>query len=270
VLSLRILTLLALLSSPKAGPALEVGDRVDDVQLPAAAGGQTSLLAKGAFNVLVFAKTGHPHCSETLRDLASREGQIAGVHWVAIFPGDTPLADARAMATECGIKMPILLDPGDALYGKLGVKLHPTILVIDREGKLAAWEPFREINYADRLMARIRFTLGEISAAQLAQAEDPQRNDTHSDQGSARSHTQFAQRLLEMGQLDQALAEVQKSLAISPSSQAYLMEGKVLTRQGKCGDAARAFEVAQRLEPKNGEVAAEKGRPCPPGRARAQ
>ncbi|HET6414518.1 MAG TPA: redoxin domain-containing protein [Anaeromyxobacter sp.] len=270
MLSLRILTLLALLSSPKAGPALEVGDRVDDVQLPAAAGGQTSLLAKGAVNVLVFAKTGHPHCSETLRDLASREGQIAGVHWVAIFPGDTPLADARAMATECGIKMPILLDPGDALYGKLGVKLHPTILVVDKEGKLAAWEPFREINYGDRLMAQIRFTLGEISAAQLAEAQDPKRSDTHSDPGAAKSHTQFAQKLLEMGALDQALSEVQKSLALSPSSQAYLMEGKVLVRQGKCGDAAKAFEVAERLEPKNGEVVAEKSRPCPPKGARVQ
>lgn len=74
----------------------------------------------------------------------------------------------------------------------------------------------------------------------------------------------FGQKLLDMGQLDMALAEARKSLAVTPTSTAYLLQGKVLTRQGKCSEAARSFEAALQLEPKNGDVVAERTRPCPP------
>jgi tetratricopeptide (TPR) repeat protein len=268
LLILRGMALAALLAAPRAAPAVEVGEPIDDAMLPALAGGKANLLVRGAVNVLVFSKPGHPHCTETLTDLAAREGKVARVHWVAIMPGDSAPAEVRALVATTGIKMPVLLDPGDALYGKLGVKLQPTILVVDREGKLAAWEPFREINYGDRLMARIRFTLGEISQAQLAEAEDPQRSDTRSEEGAARSHLRLAQRLMEASLFDQALAEVQKSLAVTPTAQAYVLQGKILARQGKCGEAGRAFDVALQLEPKNAEPFTEKSR-CSPGSARS-
>jgi tetratricopeptide (TPR) repeat protein len=218
-------------------------------------------------NVLVFARADHPHCLETLRDLAAREGQIRGVRFVAILPGSTPLADARALASTTGVRMPFLLDPGDELYGRFELKLHPTILVVDREGRLASLEPFREINYGDRLMARIRFTMGDISEAELRSAEDPQRSDTRSEEGVAGRHAQFAQRLADLGQLDQALAEVQRSLATAPTALGYLVQGRILARQGKCKEAARAFDMAHGLDPKNGDAVAERTR-CPPERAR--
>jgi len=162
----------------------------------------------------------------------------------------------------------VLLDAGDVLYGRLAVKLHPTAFVVDREGRLAAVEPFREINYGDRLLARIRFTLGEIGQSELAEAEDPKAAETHSEEGLARSRVRYAQKLLEAGMLEQALAEVQKSLAIAPTGPGYVLQGQILARQGKCGDASRAFDVALRLEPKNGEIAAEKDR-CAAEKGRA-
>lgn len=266
----RRLVLAALLVAPWLGQALEPGDRVEDVELPSLNGGKVHLLPKGAaVHVLVFAKPGHPHCVEALRNLASREDRLAGVHWVAILPGDSSLAEARALVSTTGIKMPVLLDPGDRLYGRMEVKLQPTIFVVDRDGRVAASEPFREINYGDRVTARIRFTVGEITAAELAEAEDPARSETHSDQGVARSRAQFGLKLMEMGQLEMALTEVQKSLALAPTSLGYVLQGKILARQGKCRDASRAFEVALQMEPKNGEAAAEKVRPCPPKGGRA-
>jgi tetratricopeptide (TPR) repeat protein len=265
VRALRRVTLALALAAPWAGLALDPGSALEDVELPALAGGKAHLLAPGSVNVLVFAKPGHPHCVETLRDLAGREG-MAGVHWIVILPGDTPAADARALASATGVKMPMVLDVGDALYGRMQVKLQPTLFVIDRQARVAASEPYRQINYGDRIVARIRFTLGEISAEQLAQAEDPARSETHSDQGVARSRVQFGQKLLEMGQLEMALAEVDKSLAASPTSVGYLLQGRILSRQGKCEAAAKAFEMALQLEPRNGAVVAEKTRPCPPKR----
>jgi len=265
---LHTLALVAALAIPWTAPALDAGERIDDLELPSLAGGKAHLLAAGTVNVLVFAKPGKPHCLETLRELASREGQMRGVRWVVILPGDAVPAEAQALVSASGSRAHFLLDPGDILYGRMAVKLHPTIFVVDREGRLGGSEPFREINYLDRVVARIRFTLGEISAAALAEAADPARSDTHSDQGLARSRAQFAQKLLEIGQPEMALAEVQKSLGASPTSLGYLLQGKILTRLGRCEDASRAFEAALQIDPKNGEVTAEKKRPCPPKRNR--
>jgi tetratricopeptide (TPR) repeat protein len=266
---LRTLVLATALAIPWTAAALDTGERVDDLELPSLAGGKAHLLATGTINVLVFAKPGHPHCLDTLRALASREGWMRAARWVVILPGDTVPAEARALASASGVRVPFLLDPGDLLYGRMAVKLHPTIFIVDREGRLGAYEPFREINYLDRVLARIRFMRGEITAAQLAEAEDPARSETHSDQGMARSRTQFGQKLMEMGQLDMALAEVQKSISASPTSFGYLLEGKILNRLGRCADASRAFEVVLKMDPKNGEVGAERRRPCPPKRDRS-
>ncbi len=262
--SLRVMSLVLALTGSSAAAAVDVGAMVNDVELPSLSGGKLHLLAGSSVNVLVFAKPGHPHCVDTLRDLAAREGKVAGVHWIVLLPGDTSAADARALASTTGVKIPMALDVGDAVYGKLEVKLQPTIVVVDRQGKIAGYEPFREINYGDRVTARIRFTLGEIGEKELAAAEDPARSETHSDQGTARSRAVFGQKLLDMGQLDMALVEAQKSLEVTPTSSGYLLQAKVLTRQGKCGEAAKAFEAAIQLEPRNGDIVAERGRPCPP------
>jgi tetratricopeptide (TPR) repeat protein len=155
---------------------------------------------------------------------------------------------------------------GDTIYGKLEVKLQPTIVVVDRQRKIVGYEPFREINYGDRVTARVRFTLGQIGEKELAEAVEPARSDTHSDQGMAKSQVKFGEKLMDMGQLEMALAQVDKSLATSPTSAAYLLQGRILTRQGKCPEAAKAFEVALQLEPRNNDVVAEKSRPCPPKR----
>ncbi len=264
--SLRMATLVLALAGSSAAAAVDVGALVDDVELPALSGGKLHLLAGSSVNVLVFAKPGHPHCVETLRDLAAREGKIPGARWIVLLPGDTAAAEARALASTTGTKMPMVLDVGDAIYGKLEVKLQPTIVVVDRQGKIVGYEPFREINYGDRVTARIRFTLGQIDEKELAEAEDPARSETHSDKGMARSHVQFGQKLMEMGQLEMALSQVEKSLATSPTSAAYLLQGKILTRQGKCSEAAKAFEVALQLEPRNNDIVAAKGQPCPPKR----
>jgi tetratricopeptide (TPR) repeat protein len=256
-----LLLSLALLVAPGLTPrqarAAEVGDRIDDVELKALDGSRQHILARGAkANVLVFIRPGQEHSTTTLQDVAACEADLAkrGVHWVALVSEDVDAGEARALVAATGIRMPVLVDRGDVVYGRLGVKLHPTIGVVDGLGKLAAREPFRAINYCDRVVARIRFVMGEIDAKALAAAEDPGSNETHSDTGVAHRHANLARRFLEIGQLDQALAEVQKSLGTAPTGEAYALQGLILARQGKCQDAKRAFDVALRLEPGNGEA----------------
>jgi tetratricopeptide (TPR) repeat protein len=264
---LRSLALVAALALPLRSAALERGEKLEDLQLPAVAGGKGHLVEPGKVNALLFLRPAHGHCLDALQDLAEREGQVPGVRWVAIVPGDDELPEAQRLIAGTGVRMPVLVDPGDVAYGRIGLKLHPTVVVVDRQGRLAATEPFREINYGDRVVARLRFTLGEIDEAQLARGIEPPRAETHSDAGLARTSLTFARKLLALGQLDLALAQVDRSLAGAPSAPGYALKGEILSRQGKCDDARRALDVALKLEPANAEAAAAKGR-CTPGKAR--
>ncbi len=233
---------------------VSLGDPVDDVELRTLDGGRHHLLGKGAAaNVVVFFRPQQEHSLDTLREMAACERSMAGkpVHWVAVVFDAWAPADVKAAVAATGLTAPVLWDEGDALYGKLGVVLHPSIGVVDGKHRLYAYEPFREINYCDLVRGRIQLLLGEITPAQFEKIEHPDRSVTRTDDGVARRHLNFARSLLRIHKHDKALAEVAKSLEILPSAAAYALQGQILAADGKCPEAQKAWDAALRLEPKN-------------------
>lgn len=231
---------------------VQVGDTVDDVELRTLEGKRDHLLSRSAkANVFVFFRPQQDHSLDTLKDLATCEKEFASkpVRFVGVVSDSWTVDEVRGVVDAAGVKMPVLLDEGDALYGKLGVRLHPVILIVDGKRKLAAYEPFREINYCERVKVRIRYALGEVDEAEIAKVDQPARATTRTDEGVARRHLNFARMLLRIQQREKALEEVQKSLAILPGADAYAMQGEILASQGKCPEAVRAFDAALKIEP---------------------
>lgn len=239
-------------ATARAFSNVAVGERVADEELRTLEGGRHRLLQKGAkVNVLLFFRPEQERSVDTLRDMAACEREFAGkpVHWVGIVSDAVDPAAVRDAVTVSGIRMPVLVDEGDALYGRLGVRLHPAVGVVDGAGKLAAYEPFREINYCERVRARIRLLLGEIGQAEWDAVDRPPASVTRTDEGVARRHANYARMLYKVGKYDQALAEAQQSLGIAPSADAYAIQGQVLAAQKKCPEALRAFEAALKIDP---------------------
>jgi len=233
---------------------VQIGDTVEDVQLPALGGGRERLLARGIkANVFVFFRPEQERSLDTLKELASCEKEFAGkpVRFVGVVSDSWPADQVRELVREAGTRMPVLVDEGDALYGALGIRLHPVIGIVDARRKLAAFEPFRQINYCERVKVRIRFLLGEVSEAEIARVDEPARSTTRTDDGVARRHLNFARMLHRIKQEDKALEEIQKSLAIAPSAAALALQGEILAATGKCPEALLAFEGALKIEPAN-------------------
>ncbi len=202
-------------------------------------------------NLVVFFRLQQEHSLEGVKMFAECEREFAGksVHWVAVAPGNAPDDEIRAFVKETGIRMPVIRDTGDVLYDQYGIRLHPYLILLDGKGEVVVREPFHQINYCDRVRARIRYALREIDDAQLAALLDPPASLTHTDSGVARRHYKFAKKLLDMGQAASALAEVEKSLAISPSADAYALRGQLLSAEGHCATAVASFDAALALEP---------------------
>lgn len=233
---------------------VQIGDTVEDVQLATLGGGRDRLLAKGIkANVFVFFRPEQERSLDTLKELASCEKEFAGkpVRFVGVVSDSWPADQVRELVREAGTRMPVLVDEGDALYGALGIRLHPVIGIVDARRKLAAFEPFRQINYCERVKVRIRFLLGEVSEAEIARVDEPARSTTRTDDGVARRHLNFARMLHRIKQEDKALEEIQKSLAIAPSAAALALQGEILAATGKCPEALLAFEGALKIEPAN-------------------
>jgi tetratricopeptide (TPR) repeat protein len=232
---------------------VEIGDPVEDAELRTLDGKKEHFLQKGlAANVFIFFRTEHERSADALREMASCEKAFEKkpVRWVAIVSDSSPAEEVRAFVKAAGIRMQVLVDEGDALYGKLGIRLHPVIGMVDRKGKLAAFEPFRQLNYCERVKIRVKLLLGEATEADVAKVDQPESTPLpHSDQGVAKRHVNFARRLHDIKQDAAALAELDKAVAVFPNAGAFVLRGQILAAQGKCGAAVTAFDEALKIEP---------------------
>lgn len=199
------------------------------------------------------------HSLEALESMAACEREFAGkaVHFVAIVSSRWSEEEVRAVAVEAGLQMPVLVDEGDALYGRLGVRLHPVVGVADGSFALVAYEPFRKVHFADRVRAKIRYALGEIDAAEVARVEAPERALFPNEMKGAvaNRHVRMGEAFLRAGQYERAAAEARHVLAAEPlHAAAHALLGDALAAQGRCAEARKEHDAARQLDHKLGDA----------------
>lgn len=241
---------LALLA-PTPSPAFResaLGDVVKNRRMPTLEGRTELLLGSARANVFVFVRAGHDHSATVLSHLAKLEAELAGkpVRFVAVFSGSDPRDEVRAMVRAAGVRMPVLLDEGDALYGELGVTLHPSIGIADERQRLVAYQPFRKVNLLDATRGRIQRALGEITEAQLAALLDPPAAPVAVNRAHAR--VRLARTLLAVGSVGPAVDSARAAVTLDPAlAEAHAVLADALSRAGKCPEAEHEAAEARRL-----------------------
>lgn len=258
-----LLTVLAVIP-PLAQARAEPGTQLVNVELRTLAGGKDQLLStKAKANVFVFFRPNQERSLDALKQMAACEKELAGksIHWRAVVSSSEAAAEVQAVVREAGIQMPVLVDEGDVLYDRLGIRLHPMVGIADGKLKLVALEPYRQLEYCDVIKTRIRVLLGEASEADLAKVLNPERSPLPGSDPmkKAMRDVNMARRLLEIGQFDDSVKFAQKALAIAPVAEAFTVMGKAYAKLGKCAEAERAFDSALKLDPKDADAAANKG-----------
>ena len=252
------LVLLAVLASQGGAGAftnVAVGDRIEPEVLPTLDGGKEALLsAQAEANVFIFFRPKQEYSTETLRAMAACEAEFRGkpVHWVAVVSSTWDPADVRQVVTDSGIKMPVLVDQGDRLYGRLGLRLHPVVGVADGKFRLLAYEPFMKVNYCDRIRARIQLALKEITEEQSRKVDAPDKATMPGEvEGAALARRiRMGQLMLRSKQYDKAEAEAKAVLGADPKNVGgLLLLGDALAGQGNCSGAAERYEAALAIDP---------------------
>ena len=150
---------------------------VPNAQMPTLEGGKAQVLASVEANVLVFLRPNQQRSLSALHELAQCQNQFAGksVRWLVIVSSSAPADGVASLMHDTLFAAPVLIDSGDVLYASLGLALHPAVVIVGRDQKLLAFEPFRSVNYCSVVSARIRHLLREITDDELRQVLDPPR-----------------------------------------------------------------------------------------------
>ncbi len=249
---------------PPAHARAEAGAVIENVELRTISGGKEKLLSpKAKANVFVFFRTGQDRSLDALKQMAACEKELAGrpIYWTAVVSGSEPIADVKAVVAESGIKMPVLIDEGDVLYDRLGIRLHPMVGIADGKFTLAAMEPYRQIEYCEVIRTRIKLLLGEVNQAAMEKVLNPEKSPLPGadPMKKAMRDVNMARRLLEIGQFVESVKFAEKALGVAPVAEAYTVMGKAYAKLGKCPDANTAFTKALELDPKDADAAAGKG-----------
>ena len=232
----------------------EAGTPIQNVELRTLAGGKAMLLSpKAKANVFVFFRTGQERSVDALKQMATCEKDLAGksVYWAAVVSSSEPTAEVQAMVKQAGIQMPVLIDEGDVLYDKLGIRLHPMVGIADAKLAVVAMEPYRQLEYCDVIKTRIKVLLGEATAADVEKVLNPGRSELPGadPMKKAQRDVNMARRLYEIGQYVDAVKFANRALEMAPVAHAWTIIGQAQVKLGNCPAAKKAFDQALKLDP---------------------
>jgi hypothetical protein len=229
VVPLATLALLCCVLPAAATARVDIGTQIEDAKLDAIGGGKQPLLGKAELHVLLFFRPAHDRSRDILRQVATCEKTLAekSVRLVGVVSSSAPIDEVERMVKETGLTSPVLLDMGDELYAKLEVRQHPIAVLIGKDKKVAAFQPYTRLRYCDLLMAHIQLLLKEITTEEHAKVLDPGKQPMPNDdiRAVAMRHVNLGERYLLKGKCSLALLQFQEALAMDPAN-AKAAEGK--------------------------------------------
>ncbi|MHB8876469.1 MAG: tetratricopeptide repeat protein [Myxococcaceae bacterium] len=254
LLPAALLCALCLWPHPAGAVHQAPGGTLANDALPSLEGGKQGYLGKAGASVFIFFQPGQEHSHATLVELAKCQKELSGkpIHWSAIVSDRYPRTEVEAVVQSTGITMPVLIDHGDELYGKLGVIMHPMVGVADEAHVLKAFLPFTKVNYCEVVRAHILHTLKELSDEGLDRVLNPPPSIQGGEGQVARRHLKLGEMLLKAGNLDKALESAKRSLEHDGSlAAAHSLLGATLAAKGDCPGATKEFDEALKLDPKD-------------------
>jgi hypothetical protein len=251
---LAIVTLALLVAPFGAHAHAEQGTSIDNVELKTLAGGKERILSKQVkANLLVFFRTGQDRSVDALIQLAICEKAFLGkpVRWVGVVSSSEDAAAVRELVGRTGVAMPVVIDQDDALYGALGIRLHPMVAFADSKLRLQAIEMYRQIDYCEVIKGRIRLLLGEIDQAGFEAILNPAKGTMPGDdvRDVARRDVNLGRKLLAKKNYAEAEKAASKALGKAPSAAAHALLGDVARARGDCQKAQKHYDQAITLDP---------------------
>jgi len=195
--------------------------------------------------VVVFVRPGQQQSDDALAQIKSVIEKQPAAQVVLIFSGPDNAAAGQDYAAARRIMWPVVLDRDYALSGQMNVHVWPATIVVGMDGTELARLTSLPTAYAADLHAQLDFAAKKIDKGELNRRLSSRQVVAATSQQAATRFLIIANALLERGQVDEALVEIEQGLSREPNDVSLrLGRAKILLKQQKF-DAALA--VADQL-----------------------
>lgn len=143
----------------------------------------------------------------------------------------------------------VYVDQDRKAYAALGIFIMPTILLVDKEGKVAEGMGYSH-DIVDRLKGAVEVMLGEKTPEQVMAELRPEMKEIPEQEKKSRRHMDFGIVMRKRGQLEISIRELTKAIEIDPGlTQAHFELGCIYLEKGQLDNAEKAFDQALEKDP---------------------
>lgn len=238
---------------------LKVGDQVPDFQVRTVDDKEVSLSSlRGKIVILSFWKRDHDFSERTLADLERicREYGDKGVTALAFNADQALEQEIRDIGTAHNLNYLLASDREFEIYGRFGVVVLPTTLVIGPEGKLAYYRTIHNREFYSQVLGNVRYLLGEITRVQLeAELDRKQIAEKSEARTKAKRYLNLGRMLLGLNHRDKARKELEKAAQADPSLlEPHILLARIYLEDEEISMAGAELEQALTLEPGSKEA----------------
>ena len=161
---------------------------------------------------------------------------------------DNPEIIHEVMATA-DLPLPVYLDLDLKAYGKLGIFVLPSILLVDPQGNIAAGMGYSR-DLGKVLQGEIEIMLGEKDRAQFEQELHPVVAEKSVEEKTAKRHLHLGQTMAKRGQPESAIKELKKAIELAPDmADAHIQLGCLYTDANQISLAKEALAKGLAITP---------------------
>ena len=151
---------------------------------------------------------------------------------------------------ERKIDFPVLIDSQRNVYGDYGIRVYPSTVIIDRDGRFAYGIPGHALSYKSRVEGDLRLMLGEITEKELAEILSPRTTIKDKATLSAERRYNLALRFVEARLIEQAIDTAILSIeANSNNAISHILLGFLFLDTQEAEKAFEEFSTALQIAP---------------------
>jgi tetratricopeptide (TPR) repeat protein len=175
-----------------------------------------------------------------------------GVDVIGLVADSEDLEKVKKIIEDKSIGFPVLIDSGRLVYGSYGIRVYPTTMLIDREGKLSLAIPGHFLTFRAMLEGNIRFLIGEIDKSQMEEALSPLKKVKDKSELEAERKYNLAMKFTESGLIDQAITAAHGAVEAKPEiAKSHLLLGFLYLEVREAEKAEESFNKVLELNPRS-------------------
>ncbi len=173
-----------------------------------------------------------------------------GVHLLVVNVQNDTDAVVKEVTKASGLTAPLYMDSNRNVYGKFGLYVLPSMLMVNKQGKVTGGVGYSK-DIAQRLQGEVDIMLGTKSRKTLEAELNPKIKEIPEGEKQALRHLKMGINLVHKGMQDSAVREFSKALELnSKLAEAKVELGCIYVEQDKLDDAVTELEAALQQKPK--------------------